>query len=105
VVIHIPDVVSSRGKMMNGWSSQSSAVRLLMLLMALSLLSTLLVERFNHAASAITAIFVIAALKSDLVIIHYMEARRAELHWKLLYRGWLVLVTALLIGGHLMAGE
>jgi Prokaryotic Cytochrome C oxidase subunit IV len=89
--------------MTNGWSPQPSTVRLLLLLMALSLLSTLLVERFDHAAYAVGAIFVIAAVKSDLVIMHYMEAGRAEPHWKFLYRGWLVIVTVLLIGGHVIA--
>jgi hypothetical protein len=91
--------------MTNGRSAPSNMSRLLMLLMALSLLSTLLVERFDHAEFAVAAIFVIAAVKGDLVIMHYMEAARAEPHWKFMYRGWLVIVTVLLIGGHIMAGE
>jgi hypothetical protein len=72
--------------------------------MALSLLSTLLAEGSDHATYAIVMIFVIASAKADLVIMHYMEAGRAEPHWKLMYRAWLGVVTALLIGGHILAG-
>jgi hypothetical protein len=72
--------------------------------MGLSLLSTLLAEGSGHAVYAIVTIFIIAAAKGDLVITHYMEAGRAEPHWKLLYRSWLGVVTVLLISGHIWAG-
>jgi heme/copper-type cytochrome/quinol oxidase subunit 4 len=72
--------------------------------MALSLVSTLLAEGSGHAVYAVVAIFVIAAAKADLVIMHYMEAGRTEPHWKFMYRAWLGIVTVLLISGHIWAG-
>jgi Prokaryotic Cytochrome C oxidase subunit IV len=72
-----------------------------LLLMALSLVSTLLAEGSDHAVYAVVAIFVISAAKGDLVIMHYMEASKAEPHWKFLYRAWLGVVTVLLITGHI----
>jgi Prokaryotic Cytochrome C oxidase subunit IV len=82
-----------------GWSPRPSTIWLL--LMALSLVSTLMAERSGHAVYAIVGIFVIAVAKGDLVIMHYMEAGRAEPHWQIMYRIWLGVVTALLIGGHI----
>jgi Prokaryotic Cytochrome C oxidase subunit IV len=88
--------------MMFGGAPRASTIWLL--LIALSLISTLLAEGSGHAVYAIGTIFVIAAAKGDLVIMHYMEAGRAEPHWKFLYRAWLGLVTVLLISGHIWAG-
>jgi heme/copper-type cytochrome/quinol oxidase subunit 4 len=88
--------------MMNGWSPRASTIWLL--LMALSLLSTLLAEGSDHATYAIVTIFVIASAKADLVIMHYMEAGRAVPHWRLMYRAWLGVVTVLLISGHIWVG-
>jgi uncharacterized membrane protein len=88
--------------MTNGWSPRASTIWLL--LMALSLLSTLLAEGSDHAVYAVIVIFVIAATKGDLVIMHYMEAGRAEPHWRFMYRAWLGVVTVLLISGHIGAG-
>jgi heme/copper-type cytochrome/quinol oxidase subunit 3 len=88
------------GKMFDGWLARAITVRLL--LMALSLPSTVVAEGSNHAPYAIVAILVIAVAKGDLVIMHHMEAGRAELYWKWVYRGWLGLVTLLLIAGHVL---
>jgi Prokaryotic Cytochrome C oxidase subunit IV len=90
-----------KSQITHGWSPRASTIWLL--LMALSLLSTLVAEGSDHAVYAIVAIFVIAAAKGDLVIIHYMEASRAEPHWKFLYRAWLGIVTVLMVTGHLIA--
>jgi hypothetical protein len=75
-----------------------------LLLIILSLISTLLAEGSEHAVYAVVTIFVIAAAKADLIIMHYMEAGRAEPRWKFLYRAWLGIVTVLLISGHICAG-
>jgi heme/copper-type cytochrome/quinol oxidase subunit 4 len=75
-----------------------------LLLMALSLFSTFVAEGSDHATYAIITIFVIAAAKGDLVVMHYMEAGRAEPHWQFMYRAWLAVVTVLLISGHIWAG-
>jgi Prokaryotic Cytochrome C oxidase subunit IV len=89
-------------QMMKPWAPRASTIWLL--LMALTLLSTLLAEGSEHAEYAVVTIFVIAAAKGDLVIMHYMEAGHAQPHWKLLYRAWLGVVTVLLISGHIWAG-
>ncbi len=69
-------------------------------LMALSLFSTFVAEGSEHAAYAIGAIFVISAIKGDLVIMHYMEAGDADPQWRMMYRTWLIMMTILLIGSH-----
>ncbi len=74
-----------------------------LILLALSLFSTFVAEGSGHATYAIGAIFIIAAAKGDLVIMHYMEAAHAEPHWKFMYRAWLALVTLLMVAGHLIA--
>jgi heme/copper-type cytochrome/quinol oxidase subunit 4 len=84
------------------WSPRASTI--LLLLMALSVLSTVMAEGSDHAMYAVVAIFVIAVAKADLVIMHYMEAGRAERHWLIMYRAWLGIVTVLLISGHIWAG-
>jgi hypothetical protein len=71
-----------------------------LILMGLTLISAFVAEGLNHARFAIVCIFVIAAAKGDLVIMHYMEAGRAELHWTIMYRMWLGVVTTMLIFGH-----
>lgn len=103
MAVYLPDAILSGGKMMQPWSPRASTIWLL--LMAMSLLSTVLAEGSEHAAYAIITIFVIAAAKGDLIIMHYMEAGRAEPHWKFLYRAWLAVVTLLLVSGHIWAGS
>jgi caa(3)-type oxidase subunit IV len=88
-----------KGQLIKRWTPKPRTIWLL--LMALSVLSTVMAEGFDHAVYAVVAIFVIAAAKADLVIVHYMEAGRAEPHWKFMYRAWLGIVTVLLIGGHI----
>ena len=45
----------------------------------------------------------IAALKAEFIIDHYMEARRAERHWLVMYFAWVTAVTLLLVWGHTAA--
>ena len=82
--------------------SQTKPSTIWLTLMALSLFSTFVAEGSKHSLYAICAIFVIAALKGDLVIIHYMEVRHAEPHWRFMYRSWLVAMVVLLIAGHVI---
>jgi heme/copper-type cytochrome/quinol oxidase subunit 4 len=88
--------------MMMRWSPRARTIWLL--LIALTVLSTVMAERSEHAIYAVAAIFVIAAIKCDLVIVHYMEAHRAERHWLIMYRAWLGIVTLLLVTGHIWIG-
>jgi Prokaryotic Cytochrome C oxidase subunit IV len=71
-----------------------------LILIGLTLVSTLLAERSHQAHLAIIFIFAISAAKGDLVLIHYMEARKAEPHWLIMYRFWLFVVAAVLAIGH-----
>jgi len=48
-------------------------------------LSVALIEGAGGRALASVAIMLIAAAKSRLVILHYMEAHRAARHWRFLY--------------------
>ncbi len=73
-----------------------------LLLISLTLISTFVAEVFSQAHFAVISIFVIAAAKGDLVIIHYMEAGSAQPHWKIMYRIWLGVVTLMLIFAHLI---
>jgi hypothetical protein len=75
-------------------------LRVWLVLIALTGASFLVAEELNERTIAIAAIFVVAALKAELVIDHYMEARRAERHWIVLYLGWVAGVTLLLVWGH-----
>jgi heme/copper-type cytochrome/quinol oxidase subunit 4 len=72
------------------------------LLISLTLTSTVIAEGFHQADMAMSAIFVIAAAKSNLVLMHYMEARSAESQWLIMYRIWLLVVASTLVVGHLL---
>jgi Prokaryotic Cytochrome C oxidase subunit IV len=66
-------------------------------LCALTGVSIMLVEGgWLHGAASIL-IMLIAALKSRLIILRYMEANRAAKHWRFLYETWNLTVTATII--------
>lgn len=77
-----------------------SPSKLWIILILLSALSLTIFE--GHVAHLIggTAIVVIAALKSRLVILHYMEAKRAPSNWRFLYETWNFACAALIIIGN-----
>lgn len=79
-----------------------SPVRLWVILIALSCISLALFE--GHIAASIggTCIILIAALKSRLVILHYMEAKRASPTWRFLYETWNFACAALIIVANLV---
>lgn len=81
-------------------SGLSGPSRIWLVLIALTAASFLVAEQLHVRLLALGAIFVIAALKAELVIDHYMEARRAERHWIVMYMGWVAGVTLLLVWGH-----
>ena len=72
-------------------------------LCGLTLLSFALVEGGWHRHVASTIIVMIAAMKSRLVILHYMEANRAARHWRFLYETWNFAVTAMIVIGYVMS--
>jgi heme/copper-type cytochrome/quinol oxidase subunit 4 len=73
------------------------------ILCGLTLLSVSLVEGGWHRSVASVVIVLIAALKSRMVILHYMEAYRAARHWRFLYETWNFAVTSTIIIGYLMS--
>lgn len=80
-----------------------SARALWALLIALTLLTASLAELSWFGLHPSVVIILIAAFKSRLVILHYMEARRAPGHWRFLYETWNVAVAGTLIMGYFMA--
>jgi len=74
-------------------------------LCALTILSVTLVEVGSSSRSRVASVVVvlIAAIKSRLVILHYMEANRAARHWRFLYETWIFLVAGTLIIGYVLA--
>ena len=72
-------------------------------LCGLTLLSVALVEGGWSRSVASIIIVLIAATKSRLVILHYMEANRAARHWRFLYETWNFAVTATIVIGYLMS--
>ena len=50
-------------------------------------------------------VVLIAAVKARLIILHYMEARHARAHWRLLYGAWNSAVAAVIIIGYLLTAE
>lgn len=79
----------------------STLTRVWLALVALTAVSVIVAERLGMREVAIVAIFVIAAIKGELILDHFMEARHAERHWPIMYGIWLIVVTLLLVGGHL----
>jgi hypothetical protein len=72
------------------------------ILCGLTVLSLALIEGAGGRALASVAIMLIAAAKSRLVILNYMEAHRAARHWRFLYETWSFAVTAAIVIGYLM---
>jgi Prokaryotic Cytochrome C oxidase subunit IV len=69
------------------------------LLMTLTLVSATISEERGLTQIAAVGLFIIAAIKAELVLDHFMEAPQAEAHWKWLFRAWISLVTLLLCIG------
>jgi hypothetical protein len=74
-----------------------------LVLCGLTALSMLLVEGDWWRAAAPVPLVLIAASKSRLVILHFMEARHARPHWRFLYEAWNFAAAATIILGCLMS--
>ena len=72
-------------------------------LCGLTLVSVLLVEGGWWRSIAPVIIVLIAAVKSRMVILNYMEARHARPHWRFLYEAWNFAAAATLVIGCLMS--
>ena len=69
-------------------------------LIALTLLSFGVFEGHVLRALSTFAIVTIAAGKSRLVILHFMEARHAPGNWRFLYETWVFIAAAIIVIGH-----
>jgi heme/copper-type cytochrome/quinol oxidase subunit 4 len=72
------------------------------MLCGLTLLSVALFEGGWNRRVACIVIVLIAAAKSRLVILRYMEINRAARHWRFLYDTWIFAVTATIVIGYLL---
>lgn len=68
-------------------------------LVGLTLASYLLAHEAGLTALAAIAMFAIAAFKSELVLVNFMEANHAKRQWLWLYRLWIGAVTIILVVG------
>lgn len=72
-------------------------------LCALTIASVLLVEWGGWGSATPVLLTLIAAVKSRMVILKYMEARHALPHWRFLYEAWNFATVATLIMGHILS--
>lgn len=70
-------------------------------LIGLTFFSLAVAERLPFRSAAIVAIFGIAVLKAELVMVRYMEVGDAPQRWRALYQGWAVVVGVMLAAGSL----
>jgi heme/copper-type cytochrome/quinol oxidase subunit 4 len=49
---------------------------------------------------ATAIVMVVAAVKARLVILHFMKLKGAPPSWRLLFEGWVVVSTAVILGGY-----
>lgn len=88
---------------MRWWGSQATVIWCV--LCALTGVSVSLVEGGWLHGAAPVLIMLIAALKSRLIMLHYMEANRAAKHWRFLYETWNFTITLMIIIGYVMSTE
>jgi heme/copper-type cytochrome/quinol oxidase subunit 4 len=49
---------------------------------------------------ATAIVMIVAAVKARLVILHFMDLKGAPRPWRLLFEGWVVLTTCVILGGY-----
>lgn len=53
---------------------------------------------------AAVGVMLIAGFKARLVLLHFMEVKRAPMLWRCLLEGWIVLCVAIILVIHLIGG-
>ena len=81
----------------------SQAATIWCVLCTLTGVSVTLVEGGWLKGVAPILVMMIAALKSRLIILRYMEANRAAKRWRFLYETWNFTVTAMIIIGYVVS--
>jgi len=76
--------------------------RLWLLLIVLTIIAWVVFEGHLARSLGSTAAVLIAAIKSRLVILHYMEAKHASKKWRQLYETWNFSCASLIIIGNLV---
>jgi predicted membrane channel-forming protein YqfA (hemolysin III family) len=76
-------------------------IHIWLILIAASLLSWLLTEDTQAAKWGATGVILIAALKVNLVVAHFMELKWQPAPYRFVLLGWILLVTSIIIGGYL----
>jgi membrane protein YdbS with pleckstrin-like domain len=77
-----------------------SAFGLWLLLIGITIISWLFFEGDNAKLLGGTVVVTLAAIKSRLVIVHYMEAKNAPRTWRQLYETWNFSCAALILIGN-----
>jgi len=80
----------------------NSASAIWVSLVLLTLMSLLIVEGTLLGPYSSILVVLIAAIKSRLVILHYMEAKHAPRNWRFLYETWNFSATAIIVIGYYM---
>ncbi len=73
------------------------------ILVLLTLISVVIAERLHQPWIVLVSAFGLAAVKGNLIAIHFMETRQARTIWNALYRTWIVAIASLLLLGNLFA--
>ena len=79
------------------------ATRAWLALVAVTLVSFVLAEGDGSPRLVATVVMLIAAFKVHLVVVHFMELRWRPLPWRVLFEGWTVAVTLVIVGGYWLA--
>jgi len=74
-----------------------------LVVVGLTILSFVLVEGSWLGPVSAAAVVAIAAVKSAMVIDHYMEARHAPARWRFLYKLWNFSAAAIIAIGQFMS--
>ena len=78
--------------------------RIWLALMAITCVTTWgLTERHVPLVIGTVAVLVLAAVKSGLVMSHFMELKHAPVPWQAYFAGWVVVTTGLIVGFYLFS--
>lgn len=73
------------------------------ILVVLTVVSVAIAELLHQPILTLVAAFGFAAVKGQLIALHFMEIRRARKVWSALYRTWIVAIACVLLIGGLFA--
>lgn len=54
-------------------------------------------SQFMSAQWAVPVVFILAALKARLIILHYMELKHAPTSWRAAFEAWVLVSTSLIL--------